>query len=226
MQRNRFITKNQPRAFTLIEILIVIAIIAILMSIAAIGIGNLSAGKGTSTAIATTESLFDEARSIAVSKRCKARVMIDIDDPTDDRYLRRVVIAHERIDDTGNAVANEWVLASRGYNMPQGTYFSKEYSKLKDGYPIPIEPNLTGTNISADFQGKYAYYEFNAEGIFLQSGASFIIGTGIRPKGEEFPKVTKAAQKDFAGFTIWRNGRTSIFRTLDQMGIPDVPTTF
>jgi prepilin-type N-terminal cleavage/methylation domain-containing protein len=225
MQRNRYITKNQLRAFTLVEVLIVIAIISILMTIAAIGIGNLSAGKGTATAIATTESLFDEARSIAVSKRCKARVMIDIDDPTDDRYLRRVVIAHERIDDTGNVVANEWVLSSRGYVMPQGTFFSKEYSVLKDGSKIP-EIQLTGTNVTADFQGKYAYYEFNAEGIFLQPGASFILGTGIRQKGETSPKVTKSAQKDFAGFTIWRNGRTSTFRTLVQMGLPDSPTNF
>ena len=107
------------KGFTLVEILTVIAIISVLMTAGAIGLGNLTAGKGTASAIATAESLFEEARTIAVSKRCKARVMVDIDDLDSDNYGRRIVVAHEKINNDGTVDAGNSVLASRGYTMPR-----------------------------------------------------------------------------------------------------------
>ncbi len=75
--------------------------------------------------------------------------------------------------------------------------------------------NEAGATMSA-YAGKYAYYEFNSEGIFPGAGASFIVASGARPKGQE-PKVTKSAERDFAGFVIWRNGRTSTYRNTAQI---------
>jgi prepilin-type N-terminal cleavage/methylation domain-containing protein len=227
----------QPgRGFTLIEVLVVIAIISVLLTAGAIGLGNLSAGKGTSTAIATTESLFEEARTIAVSKRSRTRVMIDIDDPSDDNYLRRVVIIHkdltapDEFEADGTTLQEKpWILAGRGYVMPKGTYFSREYSRRVDETDSRVdveEFNLTGSNVSSDYEGNYAFYEFNGEGIFLNPGSSFVIGAGVRPKGQSEPKVTKSAENDFSGFVIWRNGRTSTYRSPKQMGIPSEPTFF
>lgn len=212
--------KLSKPGFTLVEVLVVIAIISILMTAGAIGLGNLSAGKGTSTAIATCESLFEEVRTIAVSKRCKARIMVDINDPASENYLRRVVITHEKIDADGEVVPGEWILASRGYVMPKGTYYSREYSTGEDGSGAVNDESMTleseaGTPMS-EYAGNYAYYEFNGEGIFQDAGASFVIGAGVRPKGQE-PKVTKSAERDFAGFVIWRNGRTSTYRSTDQI---------
>lgn len=211
--------RHLPEGFTLIEILVVIAIISILMTAGAIGLGNLSAGQGTSTAIATCESLFEEARTIAVSKRCKARVIVDIDDPSKENYLRRVAVVHEEIDEDGNVVADTWVLASRGYVMPSGTYFSQNYSSkaTESGSLGDLDEfDLTGANVSSSYEGTYAYYEFNAEGIFLAPGSNFVVGSGARPKGGE-PKVTKSAERDFAGFVVWRNGRTSTYRNTNQI---------
>lgn len=206
--------------FTLVEVLVVIAIISILMTAGAIGLGNLSAGKGTSTAIATCESLFEEARTIAVSKRCKARIMVDIDNVEDENYLRRIAIAHERIDNDGKVVPGEWVLAGRGYVMPKGTYYSREYSTGKGGTGSVEEETMAlkneAGNTMSEYEGNYAYYEFNGEGIFLDAGASFVIGAGIRPNNQE-PQVTKSAERDFAGFVIWRNGRTSTYRNTTQI---------
>lgn len=209
--------------FTLVEILTVIAIITILMAAGAIGIGNLNAGKGVTSAVATCESLFEEARTIAVSKRCKARVMIDIDDKANDNYLRRVVIAHQKINKDGSVDENTWVLASRGYDMPKGTFFSKVYSK-ENGNSISeesmtlvrVDPETNNDTVLTAYTGKYAYYEFNGEGIFEDAGSSFVVGAGVRPKGQE-PKTTKGAARDFAGFVIWRNGRTSVFRSPNQI---------
>lgn len=208
------------RGFTLVEVLTVIAIISILMTAGAIGLGNLTAGKGTSSAIATCESLFEEARTIAVSKRCKARVLVDINDPANTNYLRRIVIAHEKINIDGTVDANNWVLASRGYTMPTGTFFSRVYSLKEAGGKID-EVTLS-TGISTAYQGKYASYEFNGEGIFSEPGASFIIGAGGRTKNasDPAPFIIAGAERDFAGFVVWRNGRTSSYRSPDQMEIP------
>lgn len=215
-------------AFTLLEVLTVIAIISVLMTAGAIGLGNITAGKGTSSAIASCESLFEEARTTAISKRCKARVMIDLIDPNTENYLRRIVIVHEEIDpNTGSPrTPTNWVLASRGYVMPSGTYFSKTLSNLDAGGAIKEEP-MTSTGISASYRGNYAYYEFNGEGIFKEPGADFIIGTGTRNRNTgAAPRTTTAAARDFAGFVIWRNGRTSSYRSPDQMSIPASTTTF
>jgi prepilin-type N-terminal cleavage/methylation domain-containing protein len=212
--------------FTLIEILTVIAIITILMAAGAIGIGNLNAGKGVTSAVATCESLFEEARTIAVSKRCKTRVMVDVDDVNSDNYLRRVVIAYENVtlNPDGTVASRNWVLSNRGYEMPKGTFFSKVHSKKKDRdtgteTEIDIEPmtmvNDTGTVVAA-YTGDYAYYTFNGEGIFEDAGSSFVVGAGVRPKGQE-PKTVRGASRDFAGFVVWRNGRTSVYRSPNQI---------
>lgn len=66
------------------------------MTAGVMGLKNLSVGKGTSSAIATCESLFNEARTVAISKRCNSRLMVDIDNSSSDNYLRRIVIAHQK----------------------------------------------------------------------------------------------------------------------------------
>lgn len=217
--------RKASSGFTLVEMLIVILIISILMTAGVMGLKNLSAGKGTSSAIATCESLFNEARTIAISKRCKSRLMIDVDDINSDDYLRRVVIAHQKIDETtGEIVPNAWILASRAYTIPAATFYSREFSKLVDGGDIP-ETNMNGENFTARYAGNYAFYEFNAEGIPALTptgesfiGASFIIGGGIRPKGQE-PRLIRDAEKDLAGFVIWKNGRTSAYRNPEHMEV-------
>ena len=202
---------RKKSGFTLIEVLTVIAIISILMTAGAIGLGNISAGKDTASAVATCESLFDEARVIAVAKRCKARVMVKADSATDDDYLQRVVVIHEEIDEDGNAVEDSWVLSSRGYIMPTGVFYSQDLSES-------LEDNIFALNLNGKksyFNGKYIFYEFNAEGISNDPGATFVLGAGTRGRGQE-PR-TKSGERDFAGFAIWRNGRTSAFRNPTQI---------
>lgn len=212
---------RRRRGFSLIELLAVIGIISVLMTVAAIGVGSVLGGKGVTSGVAIAESVFNEARSAAVSKRTRARVLIDVTDPKDrENYLRRMLVAYEDLDQDGNIIADSWVISGRAIVLPEQTFYSREFSK-KDQEAGGEFEQMTLSNVNRAFQGNYVYYEFNGEGVSSNPGASFVIGTGAREIGAAKPRVTASTKKDFGGLIVWRNGRTSVFRSPEQMNIPE-----
>lgn len=216
------------RGFTLVELLVVILIISILLTLGATALKG-AGGKGTSSALAGTEALFDEARSVAIGRGTRTRVLVDVDDPDqEDYYLRRVVVAYEEVDDDGEGTGS-WKLASRALQLPAKTFFSQKYSRGGSGNLESFE--LTGNG--GMYNGNYVYYEFNSEGI-CTSGLNgdnyeaprFVIGAGVRGIGQERPRATGEGRRDFAGFVIWRNGATSVFRDANQIIGGDEPKEF
>lgn len=216
----------RPRSdgFTLVEMLVVIAVMSVLMTAGAIGLGNMG-GKGVTSAVASAESLFDEARAIAVGQRTRTRVMIAKDlTNAPAESLRRIVVVSEELNTDGTPKTNSWVLSSRGVILPDQTFFSQDLSKTdhKAGGALS-EATLPATK--AAYQGTYFYYEFNAEGICTTiganqtGGASFVVGAGARNTklAANKPRVTAAGKRDFGGFVVWRNGRTSAFRSPTQI---------
>lgn len=223
-------------AFTLVEMLVVIAIISILMTAGSIGLSSMG-GKGVTSGVATVESLFDEARTTAVGRNLRACVLVAktlSNNPAED--LRRVIVAYEETDPaTGQASEPKnpnpnWVLSNRGAVLPEQTYFSEKFSKRDhEAGSGSIETvsssklkSAPGQGVKKAYEGEYYIYEFNAQGITKTPGASFILGAGARnaakPSTSQPPRVTSAGKRDFGGFVIWRNGRTSVFRSPDQMG--------
>lgn len=227
--------KSQPllqRAFTLVELLVVIVIMSILMTAGAIGLSGMG-GKGVSSGVATAESLFDEARSTAIGKGLKTCVLVArslTNNPNED--LRRIVIGIEPVRNDGTPSTNAgsmptWVVSSRGALLPDQTFFSSTFSK-KDVSSSGDVPTVTLTGVKPAYAGEYYIYEFNSQGNAINStdntyegGASFVVGSGTRsnskPAKDSPPKVTSAGKRDFGGFVVWRNGSTSAFRNPSQI---------
>ncbi|MCU0795256.1 MAG: prepilin-type N-terminal cleavage/methylation domain-containing protein [Akkermansiaceae bacterium] len=221
------IRKTPSGGFTLVELLVVIAIISILLTLGSVAMRN-SGGKGVTAATATAEAVFEEARSIAVGKGTRARVLVDVDGTgatRSDSFLRRMVVAYEELDANGQPQANKWVLSSRGYSFPDKTYFSQVYSKRDHQGGSGDLEKMRLTGVSSMFEGEYAYYEFNSEGICTTglkgsgdySPPSFVVGSGVLPEGDTSPRITGDGKRDFGGFVIWRNGATSLFRDPSQI---------
>lgn len=243
-------------AFTLVEMLIIIAIISILMTVGAVSLGGMG-GKGVTSGVATAEALFDEARTTAIGRNLRTAVLVakDLTNSPGDN-LRRMIVAVEKTkpDGTPDAGPNDepsWVLTSRGALLPEQVYFSSsssaslsQWSDKNGSRAIPevaankiLGPDGNPVNTRSVYRGTYYAYSFNGEGIceFQNASgfekASFVIAMGARPANaaaNTLPKVTKNSRRDFGGFVVWRNGSTSVFRTPDQISknLPDVGKEF
>jgi prepilin-type N-terminal cleavage/methylation domain-containing protein len=222
-------TIRRRRAFTLIEMLVVIAIASILITAGAVGLKDVG-GKGVTSAVASAESLFAEARSAAIAQRTTARVLVAqnlTNNPADN--LRRIVVVSAEIDPLTNLekIPQNWILTSRGAILPDQTFFSTVFSKRDSSTSsIELQTMTMPPTAKSAYQGTYFYYEYNAEGICTTGvtpdgylAPSFVVGAGAKnPRNaEDKPRVTSAGKRNFGGFVIWRNGQTSIYRSPEQI---------
>lgn len=225
----------------MVELLVVIVIISVLLTIATVGLGNMG-GNPVNAGVATAEAVFDEARATAVGKGVRAGVLVAKSlENNSSADLRQLFVVHEEIDPaTGTGKKNpdgtpvpepKWTLSSRGVVLPEGVFFSANLSKVDHSGGSGTLKEISNsdlTNAKPPQKGNFYLYQFNGEGICSTPGASFVIGRGARNLSQAGdvakPRITASSKKDFGGFVIWRNGRTSTFNNPTQISL-SLPST-
>jgi prepilin-type N-terminal cleavage/methylation domain-containing protein len=220
MLRTTFRTRIGSKGFSLVELLAVMTIIAVLLSLASVGISKIGKGQGITSGIALAEGLVSSARSIAKGKGTTARLIIHSElndnDPTErSRYRRLMMVVYHEIDPETGVESQTWSRSGVPVFLPEQVYFSAERSRKevvtgdewsKDRFQLSNDPSD-----SADCY----YIEFNSQGICTTPGASFVFENGARPNNEERTVLGKT--RNIGGFVIWRNGSTSMIRDIDQI---------
>ncbi|HUG10795.1 MAG TPA: prepilin-type N-terminal cleavage/methylation domain-containing protein [Opitutaceae bacterium] len=116
----------QPNsAFTLIELLTVIAIIAIFSGIVVVALRGGDKSQARDATVSTLSSLIASARSIAALKGVNAALLINNDTANTERYRRYVVVC------TANAASGLWEPVDAGVTLPVGVFV------LTNADPLP-----------------------------------------------------------------------------------------
>lgn len=209
------------KGFSLVELLAVMTIIAVLLSLASVGINQIGKGQGVTAGLAMGEGLLAQARSLAVNNNTRARLIIHSDlndnDPTErERYRRMMMVVFKEIDEDGNE-EEEWSRAGSPTFLPKSVYFSPEMSRadMRAGGVLPTEQHQLSSNAS-DTRQCY-YYEFNGQGVISTPGAGFVISSGARPTGAEEPIL--GGSKDVGGFVVLKNGGTTLIRDINRLDL-------
>ena len=207
------------KGFTLVELLAVMAIIAILLSLASVGISRIGKGQGVTAGLAIGEGLLAQARILAMNQNAPARLIIHGDlrdqNPLDrERYRRMMMVVYQTTDEEGRIIP-EWKRAGSPTSLPKGVYYSPELSRA-DMRAGGVLPEARHQLTSDQNQVRQCHvYEFNGQGICTTPGAGFVVVEGARPSGKIQPLT--GVSLDLGGFVVLKNGGTTMIRDITQL---------
>jgi prepilin-type N-terminal cleavage/methylation domain-containing protein len=194
--------KRHSLAFSLIELLVVVAILGIMAAAGSAALTGSSKSLSGATSVAST--LFGLARTEAIMRRVPARVIVDtVYDPAKpDNYLRRMAVI------VRNEAGTGWEQVSRWTQLPGNAFYNKDASRKHD---LDSIPGLAG----GAAVGPYEYYEFSPNGQAV-GRAQFVLSRGI-VQGGTFQEMSAASR---AGFFLHKMGKPTFFSDPTEIPAP------
>jgi len=240
------ICKKCAKGFTLVELMVVIAIMAIMMTMAAGVLRDTGKGRGLDSGVDLLESMVREARATAQGNDTYTRLVIACDPKdksVDSRHLRFMTVQMFRKDENNTGMydgtrvdqGGRWVSTSAGVMLPPGVFFSPTYSKPL-GWMEGSSGDMIGqevTRLSSRGQTMVYYIEFDEKGRFVAPGADPLnptsaqrlviisgrLGSGNRAKDGVVPSDVDSSRRPAAakGIVVWPTGDISLLRTTEQV---------
>ena len=204
--RRPCLIEERARAFTLVELMVVVGLITILAAFLGLALSPGSAGSRLSSGETIATGMVQAARAQAMLKSTKARCIVNFDPDDRERYLRYLGVVFL------NQKDNLWYAANAGSYLPKGIYYSRESltettgPSTKPGLMRIDFPRSEGRS-EGDGGPEWIFYEFNGRGISRNPGAPFLIGVGSVVDSEGTLDVEEEEIR--SGFVIHRLGGIS-----------------
>ena len=197
------------RAFTLIELLLVICIMMVLAGLGMTAFNSIGRGSGVRGAVDIASSLALSARYESMSYGNGALLVIDNGNNTDRKLRRMAVLRYTNTYDPSNLGAN-LQLAGKPTDLPMGVYFLTNYSS---GYGTTTLSNLLPG--SSSVQVLYYYYDGSGR-LSAMSTNKLVFSAGIMDNSGSLTEPPTMLQGR-RGFLLRQNGRPAYYQTTNQM---------
>ncbi len=167
-----FHRRSAAPAFSLVELLVVMAVVALLLGIAGMAFNNF--GRSTSLAAAGNRvaAILEQARQHATSQGAMTAVAIATDSASQDRNQAFVVLAARPRNDGGALTAADWKQVSKWEVLPEGiivdsgSSFTESGTKLIPSLPSQL-PERAGERADS-----FRYVIFQPSGAVLGGAAA------------------------------------------------------
>ena len=196
----------RPRAFSLVEVLVVLAIISILIALSPALFRGLLVSSGVSGGTEVAASVVGLARSEAQLAGGAARLVVDVDSRSEN-YLQRMAVVREFEHPDGTV---EWRAVTEMKFLPAGVFLYEPY--------VGGEQRMTFQFSRAEPETEWIYFEFDSMGRLIipidqnseRAQLVFIQGQ-LDGAAERSLTVSERGQDGMMGFVLRKSGAITFF---------------